>query len=366
MILYPIVLIWYYFNRDSIWNWAEKLCDASSRVGGSGVEMMTYLFSNYFDRLTPVGCCALLMLGVDKANALKTGFVFILGMHSRNLLRNWFEDNRPLYTSANLRMTQLICNCSFGIPSGHVEGTATMNICILYACILHSRTNTRTTKTIGVLVVALLQALMIFSMMYTGRHHIVQGSISLLHSFFWMGFMAVCDPLWTKLCRGFLNGDKKALIALWSMAFGIYLTVGALWLLWLEPKLFAFKPKYLYRCHECFKNNNYAMRISMTKAFANAAVPLGIVSGLTVTGANSLERNDNIFWDHMTCEGIGRFFFLFLLNILNFTSIPIKTSSIDSFLYSTIFCFATNFLFVVLFPKITECLRIRFKGDLIY
>lgn len=366
MILYPVLLIVYYFNREELYTSGEKICDSTSKIPGKWLYWYVYFFANYFDRLVPIGGCFLLMVGVDKAITLKVVFVLMFAMHSRNILRNWFEDNRPLYTSANLKIPALICNCSFGMPSGHVEGTTTLWTMLLYVCMLHSRTLSRLAKFMGILVVAFTQLSMVFAMMYTGRHTIYQGLISLFHTGFWLSFMCVADPAFTKICRGFLNGDVLATIKTWAIALSIYIFTSAFWLIYLEPRLFAFNGNPQIRCFECRRHNNLDMRLAMTKGFAISASTLGITTALTITRAKSYARNDSIFWDHFSCEGICRLFFLFLLNMLNFNKIKITNSGIDSYMFASLITFSSAFIYTLLFPKITQCLKIKFKGDFEY
>lgn len=366
IVLYPCILLIYYFNRHNWYKWGEQVCDSVSQWTNSAVYYYFNFYANYFDRFVPIGGTFLLLVGVDKPTTLKAIFFTAMSMHSRNIIRDWFEDNRPLYTSSNLRIPALNCNCSFGMPSGHVEGTTTLNFMLLYVCLLCSRTLSRSAKLCGVAVVLTTQFSMIMAMVYTGRHTIIQGSISLFNTAFWMSIMCVSDPGFTRFCRGFINGDTLSTIKVWLVAIGIYVLASAAWLIYLEPTLFNFKGNYQIRCFECTREHNLSMRLAMTKGFAISATSLGIVSGLTITRAKSLERNDNMLWDHFSCEGIARISFLFTLNLLNFTKLEIRSSEIDSYMFCSGSTFLSAFLFTVLFPKIAQCLRIQFKGDLVY
>ena len=84
LIVYPILLILYYFNRENVYKWGEDLCNKTSKWGGTPVYWYAYVYANYFDRFVPIGGCFLLMVGVEKATTLKGAFVLMMAMHSRN------------------------------------------------------------------------------------------------------------------------------------------------------------------------------------------------------------------------------------------------------------------------------------------
>jgi len=364
---YTGVLVWYYFYRDQFWDSGEKMCEELSQWGGIGIRRVAEIWAMYFDKLVPIGGCLLLCLSVDKAEGLASSLILSASMQSRNMLRAFFEDNRPVYTASKLKITFPDCNCSFGMPSGHVEGSTTLNCLLIYNILLKSRSVSTTGKALAVVVVLLIQLIMIFSMVYTGRHNLLQSIISSLHSYFWLGIYYATGPQLVASCRSLLTGySKYSLIKVWTISFLIFAITSLSWLFYFEPNLANFKGHYQIRCFECTRNSNHKMRITMTKIFAYSANTLGLVSAITALGVRSFDKNDRTFFDHLSLQGVGRLFFVFLFCILSFTKFQIRSSSIDEYLTSAAIVFVTNFAFVAGWPKVIDCLNLRFIGDIEY
>ena len=359
---YPILICLYLVYRHQMWEWNMRFCEWLSTIGGSWTDSYQEFFAEYLDRFFPAGDCVFVLFGVDKAVSIKTGLVYIWAMHSRNFLRDWLEEERPYYLSTKLKGD---CACSFGMPSGHVEGAATMYGFLLYVSVIHSRSISRSGKLAGIAVWLFIVLSMCFSMIRSGRHSLVQCLLSVHHSLFWMAVMCLGDPWLTSMSRGLIGG-KRGKAEIWLLSVGTAILCGWSWLYYLEPLITHYKAPTRVRCISCLADHNAAIRMRMTRVFSTSISAVGMVAGITVTGARSTERNDDIFMDHMSLEGLSRLFFLLLLNIFYFMKFNVKLDEFENYLFCSGLCLAASFLFFVGFPKITQCLGLQFKGDLKY
>lgn len=122
---YVLLMVWYFAMRPTIWQWSVY----SSEVLSALPEKWYYWFWPFSNTLyewfgwLPA---LLLLFAPRKDSMMRSVFVMVLSFVYRNYMRAIVKEKRPLFED-NRIVLLTSCNCSFGFPSGHSEGS-----CIMY------------------------------------------------------------------------------------------------------------------------------------------------------------------------------------------------------------------------------------------
>ena len=272
------VLLWILWGvfKSALWRDSVRVSVGLSRHGGF-LFVYSWIFSQVFFMWYPVILGLLLFLSPRKESALTACYTFMASYFVRQYLRLAIRESRPQYDSADIVMRGG-CNCSFGMPSGHSEGSAMIYALLLHETVFQSARLSRCHKAawLGLGVFVVLSVL--FSRVYFGRHSLPQVVIG-----GWMGLTAFSLMLLFKkqLDSFFLkvaNGDRpKQWLLLLVSGAPVALNI----VLWFAVFNRSIEHSGIapLTCLHCFENRAREIKVDLSRALCYPAAGFGMSLG---------------------------------------------------------------------------------------
>ncbi len=262
--------------KSSLWTLSIEASVGLSRHNGF-LFVYSWIFSQIFYMWYPVILGLLLFFSPKKESALTSCFTFMASYFVRQYLRLIIRESRPQYDSVDIVMRGG-CNCSFGMPSGHSEGSAMIYCLLLYETVFQSAKMSRRVKAVWLGVGLFVVVSVLFSRVYFGRHSLPQVVIG-----GWMGLTSFSLMLlFKKHLDGFFlkvaNGDrpKQWLLTLFTGTI-VALNI-ILWFAVFNRSIEHHKIAPL-TCLHCFIDRAREIKVDLSRALCYPATGFGMSLG---------------------------------------------------------------------------------------
>lgn len=265
-------IIWIFFNKD-LWSTAIKMSVTLSRIRGF-LLIYCWTFSEIFFKWYIFIFGILIVYAPRKDRAWTSIATFIASYTFRQYFRLIAEESRPQYDS--LDIVGKSCNCSFGMPSGHSEGS-TMLYTLLFYNFMSSRPSTKQ-RVILSSFAAWICLSIYFSRIYFGRHSLLQVSLGGSQGLLFFLLMLRFEKPLNAFFLDFLNGGKNSsriLLAITSISSVLSLV---LWYSYFDGRLKSQSYPHV-RCDKCFAEGNLGFRLDLGKALQLPFLAFTLVLG---------------------------------------------------------------------------------------
>ena len=267
--------IWLTFN-SKLWPISIDISIHLAQVEGF-LWYYCWTFAEVFYKWYMLIIGILLVFAPRKDRAWTSIATFLLSYTARQYLRLLAEESRPQYDSTEIRLKS--CNCSFGMPSGHSEGST-----MLYSLLIYNFMSAVPSTKERVLAISChvwITSSVYFSRIYFGRHSFLQIFLGALQGyvfFFWM--LCLERPL-NAFFRRFLAGGKPEATKLLVLTGVMAIASPISWFLYFEGRIENLKIPHV-TCDTCFLNNNQALRMDLGRALTFPFIGFVIVLGTIV------------------------------------------------------------------------------------
>lgn len=350
----------YGFAKDELWSASDSFTEKISQYGGF-LLVYCWTFSEIFYKWYMIIVPLLLLLAPRKDSALKSIVVFVISYTVRQYIRLWVAETRPYYNNTNI-VLRLTCDCSYGMPSGHAEGSAMLYSLLFYE--LFAQANCNRKRRIGLTAAwVFIVFSVMFSRIYFGRHSIAQVFLGMWQGLLAFFLMLAFEPFLNNYAVEFLNGSKKVVIfaVYTSLLFPIISVV--LWYTSFEKEIETNTLPH-QRCYECWQNNSSKLRSDLGPALMFPWLLPGLLLGLFLAKVCWTQCNLDLFRQHFSKVGLYRFLIVAacyapLLLVIGISYSPnIKTP------VSVIIYFGTGLLLGYAPPNAFQKWNLTFAGDI--
>ena len=358
---YPIMFVFYVVFEDDLWAASVNTSAYLSQFGG--FKWYNDIFSEVLYKWYPFVFGLLLVISPRKDSALKAGFVFYASHLFRNYVRLSITETRPYYTTLRIQ-ERSSCNCSFGMPSGHSEGTTMLYSIVLYDWILQTRHYARWKKIVGVVVVAWIVLSVMVSRVYYGKHSIPQVLLGTMQALFFLSFMCIYEDHLDKYFHDFLQRKRYAVVSLFIVCLVISIVNVVVWITIFDDKTRDHR-FFFVRCSKCFEDENLLLRKDLSTSLVFTSMTLGLIIGYIFARVHYLGHNDYMVNQHFSWKGLARILLMLVyyspLLIIMFVNLDPNTGVI---VYSLVYILS-GFLASYVETKVRRWLNLEFKGDIL-
>ena len=303
LLIYIVLWIVYGTSHSTLWMDSLNAARSLSQHGGF-LHGYSWTFSEIFYKWYMTIIPLLLLFAPRKDSALTSIVAFVLSYAVRQYIRLCVAETRPYYDDEGI-VLRLNCDCSYGMPSGHSEGTAMLYSLLFYELFVHNSESRARRLSLAAAWVFITGSVM-FSRVYFGRHSLPQVVLGA-----WQGltvFMLIIlfqKPL-NRLSLGFLNGDRQIIkwVALTSWIIPVLSVI-----LWYSVWENQIKTNTLphKRCFECWNNEAAKIRNDLGPALMLPWILPGLLFGLAKSGSSWQTYNPDLFRLHWSLQGLKKF-----------------------------------------------------------
>lgn len=313
LLAFKVCLVVHSTSRDWIWRVSVAASESLS-AWPDFWQHYFWLFSNPLYVWFGATPALLLLAAPKKDSALKSIFVLMLSYWVRNLMRAFARESRPMFGDNSIVMRSS-CNCSFGYPSGHSEGSAIAYGLVIYEFVVQNKTLDSKAKTKFVVAGVLIVLNVMLSRIYFGKHTIAQVLVGAT-----LGLSFVClsirfeEPL-VLLFRRFLNGDLGSFLIIGGSFFFMICMNFILWFATFDSSIAGLKEFRSSRCSYCFDNNLLFFRNGTASALQFVAYGFGMFLGIYLLGTKYLKHSTCNFNDLFKARNFKRVLLMVLCNL---------------------------------------------------
>lgn len=360
VVMYPVWWIIYGVFREPLWRASVNSSIALSQYGGF-LNVYSWIFSNVFFKWYIALMAILLLIAPRKDSTMKSITVFMISYTIRQYLRLFIQEDRPQYVSQEI-VLRAGCDCAFGMPSGHSEGSTMLYSLLFFELIIQTKHFSKLTKYLFTGLAFYIILSIMFARVYYGRHSIPQVILGSWQGMFFFALMVLFEAPLNLFFRKFLNRGRKQFFIL--LAVGSFIIIANLlfWFLYFDRAIQdASHGKTI--CVSCFEKNALKMRIPLAQSLVLPSMYLGIVIGYHFGMPTFLEYNEHMLRLHFTWKGLARVVVMTLMHwpmliFLGLHSDPNWTVPIGTLIY-----ILTGFLITFVDLLINQKLKIDFRGD---
>jgi membrane-associated phospholipid phosphatase len=359
VIIYALLWVIYLIFREQLWSFSVKISVSLSKNGGP-LLWYCWLFSEIFYKWYTLIIGILGVFAPRKDRMLTSVVTFISSYVLRQYIRLIIAETRPQYTTLDITMRGG-CNCSFGMPSGHSEGSSMVYALLFYNIIpLKASVSLKLKMLLSFWFITISVA---FSRVYYGRHSIPQVVLGLWQGVTAFAIMLAFEDQLNSFFRRLLAGGKYEVKILISLNAIVLLTNISSWALFFNQRI-ANTDLNSLTCFECFSNNNLLVRLDLGKAIIFPTIFLGMCIGYWVGGIRVEPFNPEYFNQQMSLLAIKRI----LLNLLMYSPILIvlfmKGDTLGVMSVGVLAYLMSGFLLSVVEIRMRRLLCIQLAGDL--
>lgn len=361
VVVYPVLWIIYGVFREPLWRASVNASVALSQHGGF-LNVYSWIFSNIFYQWYIALIAILLLFAPRKDSALKSITVFMVSYVFRQYLRLFIHEDRPQYVSSEI-ILRAGCDCSFGMPSGHSEGSTMLYSLLFYELFIQTKHFSKFIKYLVTGFAFYIVISIMFARVYYGRHSIPQVILGSWQAMFFFALMIIFQKPLDIFFRKFLNRARLQFYVLLSIGFLIIASNLLLWFLYFDGVIRE-KSKRRLICNKCFENDALMMRLPLGISLVLPSMYLGIILGFQFGLPNFLEYNDHMLRMHLSWKGLARISIMALMHfpmlvLIGLNSSPDVAVPVGSFIYAL-----TGFLITFADLFINQKLNIDFRGDI--
>lgn len=303
ILIYAGLWILYNIFKKELWNASVKTSAKLSHYGGF-LLYYSWFFSEIMYKWYFMVIAILLLYAPRKDSALKSISLFLISYFVRQHLRLFIEEGRPNYDSLDIRLRNG-CNCSYGMPSGHSEGSAMLYSLLIYELVIQTKHYTRRAKICVILVGIYIVLSVMFSRVYYGRHSIPQVILGAWQSIFFFSLMILFESSLDRFFRRFLNRGKPEATVLMTIAIIMTATNLVMWYIYFDATIIN-RNLPIVACHHCFADRALKIRDDLGKGLTYPTIGLGMVIGYVYGRTSFLEYNEHMLKLHWSLRGLWR------------------------------------------------------------
>lgn len=366
MLAYIIAVLLYIVAGDALWKLSISSSEFLSNLPG--------IFNHYFWIYSNPAYAAyhylggfLILLAAQKDSAVKSLNIFMMSCVVRNYVRCIVKEGRPIFETNSINRSVTGCNCSFGFPSGHSEGSSMFYSILIYELVIQNGTVAPKIKTAATIIGVFTVVNVMVSRMYYGMHSIPQVTVGATQGLFFFSLSVLYQYKLVPIYRKLLNGDWNAYI----LTSTWYLVVAALNLLSysaiFDDQLSRYSRPSYNQCGECFMHGLSKFRSGIIRGFQYFFIGFGFNTGIYLLKGKYAERNHSVLEQHKSVLGLKRILLMVLCTSTTLvTYLPIfPTGSPVLFgLVCLVVYFLVGFTITFIFTKVSTLLGINLPGDI--
>jgi len=354
----------YLTHGDLLWTWSLDLSLSATRWPAC-LKLYFQAFSGPFYKWNPFLMSLLFMLAPMKESALKAICVYICSHTARQYIRMAFLEKRPIFDDSK-QFVDEECSCSFGFPSGHSEGAATMYMLIIYELIVTNKKIPARTKTISKLLGLYIVLSVMMSRLYFGKHSIPQVLIGAWQSLVCFFLAYLFEDKLNNFFWRFLTRKEKHARIVFSLLAATTVANIAMWFLHFDKVIRQFSSFTSVRCDQCFEDGLYAIRKDMIMSLQAVVITAGVFAGLLFLKPNKLIYTRYLH-EQLGFKGLKRLVLMALLHApLGVALLPWTGISLDAyFALITVFYFFGGMIITYGFSSLTRRWGLAVDGDML-
>lgn len=357
------IVLWIIFGsiRSSIWYTSVSASETLSQKGGF-LRVYSWIFSNIFYQwyVTTIGL--LLLLAPRKHSALKAVFIFLTSYFARQYIRLGVADSRPQYTSTSIALWDG-CDCSYGMPSGHSEGSSMIYSLLFYEIVFQTPGVGKKTKIVIVLVWFYVILSILFARVFYGRHSLAQVSIGAFQGLVFFWFMLYFEKPLDKFFLKVLNGIQPQVSLLFLVS-----SVGALiniisWYGYFDSAIADYQLEHV-TCQQCFDNNNLLIRRDLGNALQLSNSGCTIVAGYWLGKSKYTSQDLNHVKYYWSLKGLFKGLFMLAMFSPMLIVFLLKIDPAPSVAVSALIQLLCGFLISYGYCFVNQRFKLTFPGDI--
>jgi len=361
IILYPVLWIIYGVYRKQLWEASIETSIYLSQYGGFLLGY-SWTFSEIFYKWYVGVIGILIVFSPRKDSAYKSIFTFLISYSARQYIRLSIAEPRPQYRSTGITYRGG-CECSYGMPSGHSEGSCMLYSLIFYELVIQNRKVSKRTKIFFIIFGVYIVLSIMFARVYYGRHSIPQVVLGATQGLFAFSVMTLFEPKLDMFFRRYLRGGKveEVVITVGSLIFTAVSLFS--WYLYFEGSIIK-KDLQAVDCFKCLVDEKEPIRLDLGKSLTLPSVSVGLVIGNSVARIAYPVYNEAMLHENWSLKGIYRFILMafcfspmligYLLKVSPDAIVAISTGVyiISGFFISYFFIYVSNKLDIVIIGDI--------------
>lgn len=362
-VLYAITWIVYLLFKSSIWDVSISISAPLSQMTTSFLAYYSWTFSTPLYEWYPLMTGMYLLLSVRKDRALTCLTAFWVSNVIRQYLRILLSEYRPEYVS--LSVFNKSCDCTFGMPSGHSEGSATM-WSLTFFNFMPAKSSTRLRV---ILIVAWFYIVFstMFARVFYGRHTLAQVFIGSLQGAMCFTWMLVFEKQGNEYFRKILDGGMAQIKSLIIAASVFAIVVVTTWYTFLDNYMQYSNYAPVARCQTCFTGGLLKLRGQLGKDFCLSMMHVGLAYGLACGKIINPETNPNMLWNHFSWKGIARIIVIGIFYLPKLFAALVKPSDVFWIIpYFNLINVSVGFLLVFGDAYLRRIFSLEFHGDYLF
>lgn len=355
------ILLWvvYWTLRESLWQTSVDVSISLSKHGGL-LLWYCWLFSEVVYKWYILIIGVLGVFAPRKDRMMTSVLIFIISYIFRQYIRLIIGETRPQYTTAEITMRGG-CNCSYGMPSGHSEGTAMVYALLFYNIIPLKADNAAKVKMVVLYI--FITASVAFSRVYYGRHSIPQVVLGAWQSVTAFCWMLVFEDATNAFFRRLLAGGKAELRLLLTFNASVLFLNLASWFLIFDRQISNLDLKSK-TCFECFENGNLSVKHDLGKALIFPTIWLGMTIGYMIGGVRCEPYNPEYLSLHASWLGFKRIFLNLILYSPLVTVMGMKGEMLPIIVVGTILYIICGYMLSTVEIRLRHRFALNIPGDL--
>lgn len=354
----------YLTSGDLLWNLSVELSQ-SARSWPTFLKAYFQAFSGPFYKWNPFLMSLMFMLVPMKESGLKAITVYIFSHMARQYIRMIFMEKRPIFDDTK-QFVDEECSCSFGFPSGHSEGSATMYTLVIYELVVANKKISWYAKSLSKLFGVHIVLSVMASRLYFGKHSIPQVAIGAWQSLvcFFLAYLFE-DKLNNFFWRFLTRKETQVRVVFFLLAATTVANV-LLWFLVFDKRMREFSEYTSVRCQQCFEDSLYAFRKDTIMSLQAVVITAGVFAGLLYLKPNKLIYM-GYTKEQLGAKGLKRLVLMVLLHApLGVALLPWTGISLDVYFAAISGCYFFGGAAITYgFTTLARCLGLAVDGDML-
>ena len=260
---------WGIFNKD-FWTTTIKVSEYLSNIYGF-LLAYSWFFSEIAYKWYMFIIGILIAFAPRKDRAWTSIATFITSYVVRQYIRLLAEESRPQYDSIIIKIWH--CNCSFGLPSGHSEGSTMLYTLLIYNFMPQKPTTNQ--RILYSILCFWICTSVYFSRVYFGKHSIMQVLLGGTQGYFFFFWMLRFENQLNEFFRGFLNGCQKTIKIVIGVSAAVAILSSIAWYAYFDVRISDLNIPHL-TCAYCFTNKNEYLRHDLGRALTFPFIVLAL------------------------------------------------------------------------------------------
>lgn len=366
VLAYILAILLYIVLGDPLW----RLSIATSEF----LSNLPSVFSHYFWIYSNPAYAAyhylggiLVLLAAQKDSAVKSLNIFMISCVLRNYIRCTVKEGRPIFEQNNINRSVTGCNCSFGFPSGHSEGSSMFYSILVYELVVQNGTIAPRVKTFATVLAVFTVVNVMVSRLYYGMHTLPQVTVGATQGLFFFSVSIFYQYKLQPIYRKLLNGDRSAYIVTSAWYIFVALLNLVIYAALFDGQLTNYSRPSYTQCPDCFEKGLSKFRSGIIRGFQYFFIGFGFNTGIYLLNGKYIEQNHQVIEQHRSWLGLKRILLMVLCTSTTLvTYLPIfPTGNATLFALTCLgVYFLVGFTITFGFTKVSKLLGLQLPGDI--